>query len=144
MICPLCKKQEGMLATMREELTAKDRRIAELEEMLGAVGMEDGGEKYFKELKAHNAALVAALKRAQRELGVPQPGYPQPVANAYEILAQALSQTPAQSLKVWEAERSVIEAARKWHDHETNLCGDILCKALDALDAALTKAKEGE
>lgn len=32
-----------------------------------------------------------ALDRIMHELGVPQPGYPAPVANAYEIASDALS-----------------------------------------------------
>lgn len=35
--------------------------------------------------------LVAALEAIQNELGVPQPGYPQPVANAYQIATDALA-----------------------------------------------------
>lgn len=34
--------------------------------------------------------LLAALDQAKKELGVPQPGYPAPVANAYEVLNIAL------------------------------------------------------
>lgn len=35
--------------------------------------------------------LVAALEAIQNELGVPQPGYPQPVANAYQIATDVLA-----------------------------------------------------
>ena len=39
---------------------------------------------------AENARLRGALQSIMNELGVPQPGYPQPVANAYEIARAAL------------------------------------------------------
>ena len=35
--------------------------------------------------------LVTALEEIIHELGVPQPGYPQPVANAHEIAVAALA-----------------------------------------------------
>ena len=35
--------------------------------------------------------LLEALRRIMNELGVPQPGYPQPVANAYEIAEEAIA-----------------------------------------------------
>lgn len=44
--------------------------------------------------EAENArlrAVVEAAKKARNELGVPQPGYPQPAAKAYEILTTAIS-----------------------------------------------------
>jgi hypothetical protein len=43
-------------------------------------------EHYLSE----NQRLRDAARAAMNELGVPQPGYLQPVANAYEILAEAL------------------------------------------------------
>lgn len=39
----------------------------------------------YKDLERRLAVAVEALKAVQRELGVPQPGYPAPVAHAYEI-----------------------------------------------------------
>jgi hypothetical protein len=36
------------------------------------------------------AVLHDAIVRAMAELGVPEPGYPAPVANAYQILSEAL------------------------------------------------------
>lgn len=41
--------------------------------------------------------LVAALEAIQNELGVPQPGYPQPVANAYQIAADVLARVRGES-----------------------------------------------
>ena len=35
--------------------------------------------------------MLSALKAICNELGVPQPGYPQPVANAYEIAKEAIA-----------------------------------------------------
>jgi hypothetical protein len=46
------------------------------------------------ELRVGNARMREALDQAGKELGVPQPGYPAPVANAAKIIADALS-TPA-------------------------------------------------
>lgn len=37
--------------------------------------------------------MAEAIQRALNELGVPQPGYPQPVANAVEILSAALTKS---------------------------------------------------
>lgn len=42
--------------------------------------------------------LREALTRVMQELGVPQPGYPMPVANAYEVAQAALDG------KAWEEE----------------------------------------
>lgn len=35
--------------------------------------------------------VVRAAKKARKELGVPQPGYPTPVSNAYNFLHEALA-----------------------------------------------------
>jgi len=52
------------------------------------------GDIEYISLKEHETVLAAALEEAVRpalnELGVPVPGYPQPVANAVEILNRAL------------------------------------------------------
>ena len=55
---------------LERELTAKTAKCERLRQQLA---------------EARNAA-----QRALNELGVPQPGYPQPVANAVEILTSAL------------------------------------------------------
>jgi hypothetical protein len=52
-------------------------------------------EEGFASLQAANARMREALRRAGNELGIPQPGYPAPVANAAEIIASALSTKPA-------------------------------------------------
>lgn len=44
----------------------------------------------IRKLTEENARLREALEKIKNELGVPQPGYPQPVANAYEIAKAAL------------------------------------------------------
>lgn len=41
-------------------------------------------------LESENKRLRGAMGRAMLELGVPQQGYPAPVANAWEILREAL------------------------------------------------------
>ena len=42
------------------------------------------------DLRRTYEGLRASIRRALDELGVPQPGYPQPVANAHDILTTAL------------------------------------------------------
>jgi hypothetical protein len=51
---------------------------------------EMGGNARSLERRLHLA--VEGLNRAANELGVPQPGYPAPVANAAEILRTVLRQ----------------------------------------------------
>lgn len=46
-------------------------------------------------LKTKLDQLKIAVNKAICELGVPQPGYPQPVANAYEYLTDALKEAEA-------------------------------------------------
>lgn len=41
--------------------------------------------------------LVSALEAIQSELGVPQPGYPQPIANAYQIATDAVARIKGES-----------------------------------------------
>jgi hypothetical protein len=49
-----------------------------------------GWESVYKSLQADNERLRESIRNAMNELGVPQPGYAQPVANAYYILKEAL------------------------------------------------------
>lgn len=49
------------------------------------MGTQEFLEKRIADLERRLAVAVEALKAVQRELGVPQPGYPAPVAHAYEI-----------------------------------------------------------
>lgn len=56
-----------------------------------------GTPQWMKEriqyLEKENKRLVEALQSIKNELGVPQPGYPAPVANAYEIADNATLRT---------------------------------------------------
>lgn len=53
-----------------------------------------GYQQPMMKLKAENAKLKEACRNALNELGVPRPGYPQPVANAVEILHGVLKEKP--------------------------------------------------
>lgn len=55
-------------------------------------GADRGGcdEEAYQHLLASWGSLVRAVNRALRELGVPDEHYPAPVANAVDILRQAL------------------------------------------------------
>ena len=44
----------------------------------------------FRRLEQERNALMEAFRKARDELGVPQPEYPQPVANAVEIINEVL------------------------------------------------------
>jgi hypothetical protein len=48
----------------------------------------------IEKLNERIKVLEDALMRITYELGVPQPGYPQPVANAYDIAQAALEVKP--------------------------------------------------
>lgn len=48
----------------------------------------------YESLKSQNAKLVEALEKIEQELEVPQPGCPQPVANAYYLAMKALYSEP--------------------------------------------------
>lgn len=52
---------------------------------------KDEEESANARLVAAAPDLLEALERITRELGVPQPGYPQPVANAVEIARAAIA-----------------------------------------------------
>jgi hypothetical protein len=45
----------------------------------------------WERLRAENTRYKAALEEIRNELGVPQPGYPAPVANAAHIARAALA-----------------------------------------------------
>jgi hypothetical protein len=48
------------------------------------------GHRYIDELLDEVKRLQTALEAIRHELGVPQPGYPAPVANAANIATEAL------------------------------------------------------
>lgn len=64
-MCATCGKQEGMMATLREEAKAMKDRISGLEELLGTMGMEDGGEKEWFRLRSE---LAAAKRQSALDL----------------------------------------------------------------------------
>ena len=72
---------------------AAEKRVAELEAEVKL--LESEGNRLWKDFnsaweKANRRRK--ALEAAGRELGVPQPGYPAPVANAAKIIAAALAE----------------------------------------------------
>ena len=65
-----------------------------LSKIPGEPSMSQGaGETAVRLLKNYRTAMKAALK----ELGVPEPDYPAPVANAHNILRLALNNNPWES-----------------------------------------------
>lgn len=77
-----------LLEELRTDNARLQARVAELEEHVCRY------EKRNIELVGQTDRLREALEAAANELGVPQPGYPAPVANAAEILRAALDVKP--------------------------------------------------
>jgi hypothetical protein len=89
-----------MSANEPSPLTAEEERAYRL-------GSNPSRARVFATLdreRAHVAMLREQLQRAANELGVPQPGYPQPVANAAEIIAAALAATEADAAAIRSGE----------------------------------------
>jgi len=76
-----------------KEVEAKDREIERLEETkdqyLNIINLL-ACEK--EQLKAENAALKRGIRNAMNNLGVPNAGYPSPVAEAWAILDALLTE----------------------------------------------------
>lgn len=49
-------------------------------------------EQVEKSLQSRLAKARDAMRNAMNEIGVPQPGYPAPVGNAYDILSRCLDE----------------------------------------------------
>ncbi len=89
--------ERGWLADKyRDAAKELDKARAEVERLQGpdapwaeTAKQEMRNAVYYR---ANQLALQGGMRRAMNELGVPQPDYPAPVANAYDHLAQALEQ----------------------------------------------------
>lgn len=75
------------LERMRRELRISNQEFLRMQENFDRAMLAI--EQYRAEIsqsEAREAELSNRIENALNEIGVPQPGYPQPVANAYEIL----------------------------------------------------------
>jgi hypothetical protein len=79
----------GDYVSWRARAKAAEERVAELEKAA------ERAEAFAFERNKRVAELERALRQIMNELGVPNSGYPAPVANAYEIAERAFSgETP--------------------------------------------------
>lgn len=71
------------------KLEARERHMFDIYE---ALGVPFGADVFaaIKALRTDVDRIRAGVYRALCELGVPQPGYPMPVANAHDILLEAM------------------------------------------------------
>ncbi len=92
------------------------------------------------------AEYRGAFQRIMNELGVPGPGYPAPVANAWEIAAKAILGPEALDVlgaleAVADAARGVVEGTDA--DRPTSLSTMSLMALADALDELDKEAADG-
>lgn len=79
-------------------LTAEVERLKGYEELYCSEAKDNmNAEKKIASLEAQVNGLREALRNIRCELGVPQPGYPENVTNAYDIADSVLSSPPAEA-----------------------------------------------
>lgn len=92
--CELCRDTAG-LCSAHQPLTGqrdamlkqRDEARAELEAWRETGAMESRNKDFYR---CNQLSLQAAIRKAMNELGVPGPGYPANVDNAYQLLADVL------------------------------------------------------
>jgi hypothetical protein len=98
-LCELLNKLEGeiereralaneAIATWKKTREERDQALSDLEFRRDLFKLQ---EQQLNDVRAERDRLAEALKSVKCELGVPQPEYPAPVANAVRIASQALA-----------------------------------------------------
>jgi hypothetical protein len=79
-------------ATILWHLKEAERELAETQELLRQTSAErEHNGRMANEFRMQRDRLAEALREIKNELGVPQPEYPAPVANAVRIADDALA-----------------------------------------------------
>ena len=87
----------ALLSQLREQRERADhwrQRAEEAEECIVWVKCDDPEHERLAALATENQAMRGYVVAALRELGIPGPNYPAPVANAVDLLNLALASLP--------------------------------------------------